>query len=102
MHLITSPPLISPALSPRERFQLSAPYRYWVSAALEQHRWLLASLGLGSGVDVTAGNAVKRRRQRAEMRMRRTVFLQQARQQRDRVRHEFALRTAELCQAAQP
>ena len=54
------------------------------------------------GVDVTAGNAVKRRRQRAEMRMRRTVFLQQARQQRDRVRHEFALRTAELCQAAQP
>ncbi|MDH0071278.1 hypothetical protein N7359_01815 [Stenotrophomonas maltophilia] len=95
MHLIASPLLICPALSPRERFELSAPYRYWVSAALEQHRWLLASLGVGSGVEVTEGTAVKRRRQRTEMRQRRCVFLQQARQQRERVRHELALRLVE-------
>lgn len=32
MHLITSPLLICPAFSPRERYQLSAPYRYWGSS----------------------------------------------------------------------
>lgn len=104
MHLIASPLLICPALSPRERLQLSAPYRYWVSAAREQQRWLLASLGVGQGVDqgvrlgldFTGGSAAQRRRQRAEMRMRRTVLLQRARQQRDRVCHELALRLVEL------
>ncbi|WP_407502979.1 hypothetical protein [Xanthomonas euvesicatoria] len=46
-------------------------------------------------MDVTAGSAEKRRRQRADMRMRRTVFLQQARQQRDRVQQELALHLGE-------
>lgn len=103
MHLIASPLLICPALSPRERHQLSAPYRYWVSAAREQQRWLLASLGVGQGVDqgvrlgldVTGGSAAQRRRLRAEMRKRRVAFLREARQQRERVRHELALRLAE-------
>lgn len=96
MNLITTPLLMCTAIAPCERLQLSASYRYWVSAAREQHRWLLASRGVGKGVDVTAGTAAQRRRQRTEMRQRRCVFLQQARQQRDRVRHELALRLAEL------
>ncbi len=95
MNQVRSPLLLVQALSPRERVHLAVPWAYWVAAAREQHRWLLAGLGFGSGVDVTAGSAEKRRRQRADMRMRRTVFLQQARQQRDRVQQELALHLGE-------
>lgn len=101
MHLIASPLLIFQSLAPRERAQLSAPYRYWISAAREQQRWLLASRGVGRGLDVTAGTAAQRRQQRAQMRNRRAAFLQEARQQRERVRHEMAQRLADLGQALQ-
>lgn len=96
------PLLLVQALSPRECVHIAVPCAYWVGAAREQQRWLLASCGVGSGVDVTAGTAAQRRQQRAKMRKHRAAFLQQARQQRERVWHELALRTAELCQAAHP
>ncbi|UXF74613.1 hypothetical protein K7574_21200 (plasmid) [Stenotrophomonas maltophilia] len=94
--------LLAPAFSARERIHLAVPYTYWVGAAKEQQRWLLASRRVGSGVDVTAGSAAQRRQQRATMRKRRTAFLQQARQYRERVWHELALRTAQCAADAVP
>lgn len=96
---IASSLLTCQAIAPRECAHISAPYRYWVSAAREQQRWLLASRGVGRGVDVTTGTAAQRRQQRAQMRKHRAAFLLQARRERERVRHELALRTAELGRA---
>lgn len=99
MNQVRRPLLLAQALSPRECAHIAVPFTYWVYAAREQQRWLLASRGIGFGADVTAGTAAQRRQQRTKMRKRRNAFLLQARQQRDRVWHNLASQRAELRQA---